>query len=71
MEKPSDLVKVRTIHRLNIQVIIPANIDDIELIEIVVDVVNCEIPLLLSKQFMEGADSTLDFVSGCITMHGK
>ena len=33
------------------QVIIPANIDDIEF-EIVVNVVNCEIPLLLSKQFI-------------------
>ena len=37
------------------QVIIPANIDDIE-VEIVVDVVDCEIPLLLSKQFMKDAD---------------
>ena len=52
------------------QVIIPANIDDIE-VEIVVDVVDCEIPLLLSKQFMKDADSTLDFVSDCITMYGK
>ena len=52
------------------QVIIPANIDNIEL-EIVADVVNCEIPLFLSKQFMKDADSTLDFVSDCITMYGK
>ena len=40
-------------------------------LEIVVDVINCEIPLLLSKQFMKDADSTLDFVSDCITMYGK
>ena len=52
------------------QVIIPTNIDGIEL-EIVVDAVNCEIPLLLSKQFMKDADSTLDSVSDCIAMYGK
>ena len=52
------------------QVIIPANIDDIEL-EIVVDIVDCKIPLLLSKQFMKDADSTPDFVGNCITMYGK
>ena len=52
------------------KVIIPANIDDIEL-EIVVDLINCEIPLLLSKQFIKDADSTLDFASDCITMYGK
>ena len=52
------------------EVIIPANIDDIE-VEVVVDVIDCEIPLLLSKQFMKDADLTLDFVSDCITMYGK
>ena len=52
------------------QVIIPANTVDTEL-EIVVDVINCDIPLLLSKQFMKDADSTRDFVSDCITMYGK
>ena len=50
------------------QVTIPANIDNIE---IVVGVIDCEITLLLSKQFMKDADSTLDFVSDCNTMYGK
>ena len=52
------------------QVIIPANVDDIEL-ENAVDTINCEIPLLPSKKFMKDADSTLDSVSDCITMYGK
>ena len=68
MEKPSDWSNKSYLSLK--QVIIPASIDDKEL-EIVVDVINCEIPLLLSKQFVKDADSTPDFVSDCITRYGK
>ena len=52
------------------QVSIPANIGDMN-INILTDVVECELPLLLSKQFLKDAESNLDFVNDEVTLFGK
>ena len=52
------------------QVNLPANIGG-QQGYILTDVVDCEIPLLLSKNSLKTADSQLDFVNDTITMYGK
>ena len=52
------------------QVNIPFNIDGMQA-RILTDVVDCEVPLLLSKQSMKAANSKLDFVNDKVTMFGK
>ena len=52
------------------QVNIPVDIAGMKA-HIVTDVVDCEIPLLLSKSSLKAADSQLDFVNDTVTMFGK
>ena len=52
------------------QVNLPANIGGTDG-HILTDVVDCEIPLLLSKNSLKTADSQLDFVNDTITMYGR
>ena len=52
------------------KVTLPVNIANTDT-EIVVDIVDCEIPMLLSKEFLKSARSNLDFVSDRINMFGE
>ena len=49
---------------------LPATIGNVD-VHINTDVIDCEIPLLLSKESMKAANTKLDFVSDSVNMYGK
>ena len=52
------------------QINIPVNIGDVQA-RILTDVVDCEIPLLLSSPTLKAANSQIDFVNDTIHMYGR